>query len=156
MKAYRFRLEPVLGVRKKKEEAMQQELARVQSAYMEEREAAEGLSAAREESCGRLRAVQDPGDDMELDIVDATLYHSYLLRLAREIASQEQLLERLENEVEKAREGVIRARQGRRTLERLKEKQFARFLIESAHAEQKAFDEIGQMRYSRAGHKEGR
>lgn len=147
MKAYKFRLEPVLGVRKKKEEAMQQELARAQSAYMEGQETAEGLSAAHSEICGQLRTIQDQDADMELDIMDAALYHSYLVRLAREIANQEELLEHLEVEVERAREGLIRARQGRRMIERLKEKQHARHVVESARAEQKAFDDIAQARH---------
>jgi len=147
MKRFKFRLQKLLEVRRLKEDALRQELARAQEAVRREKAVLERLTAARGATIDALRA--NVGGALDVQWIAA--YHGYLGFLARRIEEQRAVVDRAAREEVRKREALIAARRARKVVEKLRERAYARYREEVSRAEQAFLDEVGTMRYARKG-----
>ena len=149
MKAYKFRLEPVLRVRRKHEEIAKQELAKAQAILAEKKAIVNELGEIHSLTCQELKDAQDLGPGDEIDVMSVALYNRYITSLDVEMKAQKKALDELAKQEDKARQEAVEARKKTRILERLKEKGRVMHLAESVRLEQADLDEIGQSRFAR-------
>jgi len=131
-----FRLDPVLGVRTRKEESARQELA---SADARKRACEDRLAETRRLLAETLE--QNPGSSFDLKTgLYLDCYREYLGRRGTE---EVRVLARREKEVEERRARVVEARRARAVLERLKEKQYSHFCAQETARETRELDDAG-------------
>ncbi len=147
MKRFRFRLQKLLEVKQLREDLRKQELAAAQRALERERAELARLEAAW------ARALADLRDECRgtLDVETIRLRHRHLALLGRRMIEREAAVQRLAREEAARREALVEARRGRLTVERLKERAYARYRLEAARVEQAFLDEVGTTRYAREG-----
>ncbi|NLG79667.1 MAG: flagellar export protein FliJ [Firmicutes bacterium] len=150
MRRFRFRLQKLLEVRRLKEDALRQELARAQEALQREKAVLERLGAAHGATLEELRA--SVGGTLDVQWIAA--YHRYLGFLAHRIEEQRAVVDRAAREEAAKREALIAARRARKVVEKLKERAYARYCEEVAREEQAFLDEVGTTRYVRKGGEE--
>ncbi len=136
MPRFVFRLDPVLGVRTRKEELAQQELA---SASARKRACEDRLAETRRLLAETLE--QNPGSGF--DLKTGLYLDCYREHLDKRGAQEVQVLTRREKDVEEQRARVVEAKRARAVLERLKEKQYAHFRAQEATRETKELDDVG-------------
>ena len=142
MKRFRFRLERVLGLKKRAEKAARLELGRALSALAAARkrlEESERACALLEEEEGRLSAEGRIG---ALPLQRALLSYA---RAFREKAGEEAAA--AERELEKAREEWREAKKEARSLEILRERAYRTWREEALKEEARELDEIGRLRF---------
>ncbi|MCR4402726.1 MAG: flagellar export protein FliJ [Firmicutes bacterium] len=147
MKRFRFRLEKLLEVRRLRENALQQDLARAQEALRREKGVLETLGAARGATLEALRA----NVCGTLNVQDIAAYYRYLGFLAHRIEEQRAVVERAAREEAAKRDALIAARRRRKVVEKLRERAYARYREGILREEQAFLDEVGSMRYARKG-----
>jgi len=147
VKRFRFRLQKLVEVRRLKEDALRQELARAQEALERERAVLGKLAGARGATLEELRA--SVGGRLDVEWIAA--YHRYLGFLAHRIREQGAVVDRLAREEAAKREALIAARRARMVVEKLKERAYARYREEIGRMEQAFLDEVGTIRYARKG-----
>lgn len=147
MTRFRFRLQKLLEVRRLKEDALRQELARAQEALQREKAVLERLGAAHGATLEELRA--SVGGTLDVQWIAA--YHRYLGFLAHRIEEQRAVVDRLAREEAAKREALIAARRARKVVEKLRERAYARNREEVAREGQAFLDEVGTVRYARKG-----
>lgn len=136
MPRFVFRLQPVLGVRRRREEAAQKALAEAAA----HREVCEQSLAETRRLLGKALE-ENAGEGFDLNTgLYLDCYRDCLNRRSRE---QLRVLARCEREVEEKRRRVIRARRERMVLERLKEKRFQAFRAGLAARETRELDDLG-------------
>lgn len=140
---YRFRLEPVLRVRRRKEDILKGELASLKRACEMEKAVIEGLMEARDGSFDELASLTRGEQSSELDLVQVALYEAYLLGLGRSIEQETQRLDELNSKAELKLEEVVKASKDKKIVERLKEKGYQAYMREAARVEQNELDEVG-------------
>jgi len=142
---FEFRLERVLGYRRRVEQQAQAELGRLEMAKAqaeEERRALERRSAQAQEEHRELHRG-------ELDLVGENLQRLFIRELDRRIAAKIDELRRLAESIEEQRAEVVRAARDRRVMEQLRERAYARYLEEQMRLEQRFLDEIGTQAFVR-------
>jgi flagellar FliJ protein len=136
---FRFRLERVLDIRKRKEELIRAELAEAKLA----REYEETVLLRLQEDLQRYL------DDLRRRQKERVLpwemlwYHLYLDNLKNQIRNQKKRLQELDEKIDQITQRLVKASQDRRVLERLKERQYEEYLLEMERAEQAILDELG-------------
>ncbi len=138
---FKFRLEPVLRVRRIREDQRKKEFGEVLSRFWEESKRLEELRRKRVEYLGALGRVGDP--------FRLKLAVEYARYLEGEIKKSEERLEKLRREVEAKRRALVEAMKERKILERLREKKLEEYRREELLKEIKSFDEIASIRFSR-------
>ena len=139
-KAFQFRLEQLLGIRRQKEELAQRELAVAQQAVAARNQSILFLMDQEEQAKNDLRTQQERGIDVgRLKLSDD--YLGSLCRLLRR--EQETLHDLVRTEIER-RQQLIEARKGVKVLERFRETKLRRHRQEATLEERKFLDEIGQ------------
>lgn len=139
-----FRLERLLELKAKHEEAMAIRLGVAESEARRERDA----EAA-------MRAIRDAGRD---DLLPAGASRVGTLRTVAELldrvddrlAQQAQRVVVAERTVHEAQRQLVVAHQERRVLDRLREKHAERVRLDAAHADQKTMDDIAVARFLRS------
>lgn len=145
MKGFKFKLQPVLDQRQKKEDILKKELAEKRLQYENEKLVLEKLR-------NKLSNVQQELRIKQKDKIDAAEMSGYLLycqRLEREIELQVMKLTNLASEVSKAQERLLEATKEKKIIEKLYDKQLEEFRQEINRVEQIAIDEISTVRYNR-------
>lgn len=143
---FRFRLEPVLQVRKRTEETLQRELAQRRLDW----EAAYSRLRSMEEDRRRYRRELQDKRMRGMTIAELELYEAYFLRLDDDIARQESRVEKLATAMESKRSELVEAAKKKKILDRLKEKQRQAYSYEEMRQEGRFLDEIaGQNRFRR-------
>jgi len=138
MKRFRFRLETALKLRRRKEEAAQQELAQCQSRLLRELEAAAELEAARE-------SVQQRFAKDQAQALPAQHLHQYCLymeKLGAEQARRQRQAAVLEVEQEEKREALLGASRDKRVLEKLRDRRHAAHVAEWTARERRITEDI--------------
>ena len=139
-KAFQFRLEQLLGIRRQKVELAQRELAVAQEAVAARNQSILFLMDQEEQAKNDLRAQQERG----IDVGRLKLADDYLTSLSRLLRrEQETLHDLVRTEIER-RHQVIEARKGVKVLERFRETKLRRHRQEANLEERKFLDEIGQ------------
>ena len=135
MSEYSFHLEKVLEWREGEESTLTDRLAKKNSEMEECSRTLETLKKEyREERLKGLRRTSAS------EMYTARLYES---KLDEEISCREERLEALKKEGEAIRKELVEARKNTKTMEKLKEKDYASFQVKMKHREQKFLDEVG-------------
>ena len=138
---FRFRLEPVLRVKRIREDQRKKEFGEALSRFWEESRRLEELKRKRMECLGALGKVGDP--------FRLRLAVEYARYLEGEIKESERRLENLRREVEAKRKALVEAMKERKILERLKEKKLEEYRRKELLKEIKSLDEIASLRFAR-------
>jgi flagellar FliJ protein len=146
MSRFRFRLDPVLDVRTKIEQLVQNDVARAESALVE----AESHQATVSESLALL-IVSIRDRHRILEIEDLRTSYARLEYLQREVARAASLVEEAQSLLAHARSRLIEARRNRKVLESLKDRKRAAYEHEESQAEHRAIDDVNGRRNFRYG-----
>jgi len=138
MCAFKFRLQPVVGLKKQKEDERKIALA---SAKKDLRQKEENLFNLHNERRNCVEAVGDRVERGGVDIAEMLVYYAYLEKLTDEIADSTGAVERSREDVESKRELLLQSSREKKALENLREKMKARYLLRTRKAEQANMDE---------------
>jgi flagellar FliJ protein len=145
MPPFAFRLEPVLGHRKRLEDAQQVVFAAALSAL-------QAAEAVRADYVARRSAMHERlhKHHREMDVAELRAAYAHCAFLDRSIVAQEVVIEQARVKVDRERLTLIGKTQDKKVLEVLKERRRETFEFEAATAEQLENDEINSRRYDRA------
>jgi flagellar protein FliJ len=146
MLKFKFKLETVLKHRAVLEEQAMQAFAEAQS-----RLAACIARAAALELQFQQVVLSRPSSFDACEIEQLALRERHLDSLRRQIEEQERMREGLEARLEDSRVLLVRTRQNRQTVDRLREIDLAEYRKSVDKAEQDAMDELATIRFERAG-----
>jgi flagellar protein FliJ len=145
MRGFKFKLQPVLDQRQKKEDILKKELAEKKLLFEQEKIVTEGLKSKLSDARQEFR-------DKQKDHPKASEAASYILffdRVEREIEFQIMKLTELVAEVNKAQERLMEAMKEKKIIEKLRDKQIEEYQAEVNRQEQVFIDEISTVRYRR-------
>jgi len=144
MRPFRFRAQPALDLRRRQDDEAQRGLA---IASASTRQAEERVGAARtalsDAQRGGSRTFPQVRAAQEL-----IWQGNWILGLERDVARARQALEERRIEERSAAEIAQHARMQVRVLERLKDRAFQAWQLESRRAEQKSLDELASLRFA--------
>ena len=141
---YQFKLEALRNYRQYQEEARQKELA----------EADQILNRIIKELETKLKKRQQSEHNLEMHQKEdaaaplKTLYDNYLRKIMAEIDLQRQKVAAAKERCEEKREALLLAMQKRKALERIKEKDFEKYLATLEHNEAKFINEMAINRFA--------
>jgi flagellar FliJ protein len=146
MRRFRFRLETLLQMRRRREEEIKLRLAAKNSHIIKAQEELGGLHAEMERAQkadreSRTKALQ------ALALRQAVVYRH---RLKADIAAKNGQIDGLRNEAEEIRRALVVAKQKTRAVELLREKRQAQWRKEYNANDQKFTDDISQQQFVRA------
>ncbi len=141
MRQFRFRLQSLLEVRRRKEDLARQDLARQERRTADLK--ARRISLERAIGAQRSRLVFPRGS--RLDLVDIEQDRRRLRQLELELHEKIQAIAQASKELERSKEVVIQRTRDREMVEKLKERDFSRWQKEMARLDQVALDEIGYL-----------
>ena len=139
MKSYNFRLERVLDYRRGLEREAQQELAERERKLFEEKKR---MKLLQMEHVKTQTALKGKGEKI-LNLEGLRMLNSYLSYLDQSMEDQEKIILECEEVVSEVQEKVKASMQQRKTLEKLKEKDYRVFQAEVNAEESKVIDEAG-------------
>jgi len=140
MRRFVFSLQKVLEYRQRLEEQAIRAFAEAQAQLMHEQAVLHKLLIEREECLRRSHRRQHLS--VELLAVEQT----YLSALEERIEQQRQRVAEAEKVLEEKRQALIEAQRERKTMERLREKQYEEWRQEWLRTEQKALDDLATVR----------
>ncbi len=135
---YTFKLEPLLNYKKRLEEVAQQALAKKIAELAAARQAMERLQAARQEYLREIMKTRGQG----IPAPQYLLYVDYLKTLERKIERQVEEIQGLDQAVAVARQKLLQVSREKKTIEKVRERDFRAFMQEAARLEQKQNDEL--------------
>jgi flagellar FliJ protein len=138
MCAFKFRLEPVVGLKKRKEDERKIALACAKNDLREKEERLVNLTRKKDDC---VRAVGNLVGSGGVDIPEMLVYYAYLEKLVDEIAESAGQVERSREDVEIKRELLLESSKEKKALENLREKMRVRYLLQVRKAEQANMDE---------------
>ncbi|MBI9085893.1 MAG: flagellar export protein FliJ [Desulfobacterales bacterium] len=142
---YRFKLEPLLKHRKHLEEACQKELAVLQEALSMETDLLGRLVNRKVEQERCLRRLQNGRPD--IDAIVAAI--AYIQRLGQEIVAQQGVVKCAQKACDDQRCDLVKALQGRKIMDKLKEKGQVAHKAEEVRSHQNFMNEIAINRFNR-------
>lgn len=144
-KPFRFRLEPVLDLRRRREELLQMELAQALRAFAAQQERAVAAQHALEAGVAALRE-RAAGSASLLDLRSG---HEEIGRLRRIMEYEREVAVQMEAVALERREDLVRASQERETLVSLRDRAQREHVAEEARKEQGELDELATRRAAR-------
>lgn len=146
MKRFRFRLQKYLDLKEQEEMLARLELIRARTAYRLEVSKLEAIQAktgellaqSRELLCGSIRPEL-------LNLISGCLQVQEKLTV-----EQASAVARAEENLNREQQSFLRARQGRKLLDRLRQYRWAAYYAESLREEQRNLDEIGAILFTRS------
>jgi flagellar FliJ protein len=148
MGAFKFRLEPVVSLKKKVEDERKMALAVAKKDLRQRETRLINLCERKQECQNMMGAAMDRGN---LDISQKLIYYAYIERLADEIASHTTAVERSKEDVETKRDLLLESSREKKALEKLRERLRERHLAEARKCEQKSLDETAAKLHRRKG-----
>ncbi|MGE5552342.1 MAG: flagellar export protein FliJ [Betaproteobacteria bacterium] len=145
MKKFSFSLQAVLDLKRHREEALLEELAKRTRAVAAAEERLQELRRERRRAERELRQLLRG----RLEVGQVRVAQDYLLGLDGRIEGQSQEVHRRREEVEACRGQVVAARQERKTFEKLRERQWEAYQKEYHRQEQSFLDELATQGYAR-------
>ncbi|PYG89821.1 flagellar FliJ protein [Ruminiclostridium sufflavum DSM 19573] len=143
MQKFAFRLESVLKLKVQMEDNAKNNLARStkelerQKAYLEE------LNNVKNASVSSLSGEVDEG----IPVYRVRLYNNYLSLMKEKIINQKENVNVAQDNVDTNREGLIKAMQERKVIEKLKERKFEDYIKEQNKSEQIIIDELNSFKF---------
>ena len=150
MTKFRFRLEKVMTAKQCIEDRKKQDLAVAERTLEREERALSDLHDL-EEKCRRAMLRERTG---RIDIAWEEVHRARFEHLMRDICRQIEAVEHSRRRVSRERDELVECSKERRTLEKLKERNFIEHMREWLRSEQKVTDEIGRDSYLRKPKKE--
>jgi flagellar FliJ protein len=144
-KPFRFRLEPVLDLRRRREELLQLELAQALRAFASQQERVVAAELALEAGVAEMRA-RAGGSASLLDLRSG---HEEIGRLRRVMEYEREVAVQLEAVALERREALVAASQERETLVSLKDRAKRAHVAEEARRDQGEMDELATRRAAR-------
>ena len=138
MAAFKFRLEPVVNLKKRAEDERKIALAHAKKDLNRNETHLVNLCDKRD-ACRSDRCPATGNGSVDKSAM--LIYYAYMEKMAEEIASQTCAVERSRADVEAKRELLIESSREKRTLEKLRERMRHRYLYEHNRAEQASLDE---------------
>ena len=142
---YRFKLEALLNHRRHQEEACQKELARSQRKLVDEKEKLNRKRMEKREQVQRLQIKQKES----VAVNDIILRLNYIQQLSQDITIQSRCVQETAIEVNQKREALISIMKKRKTLEKLKDKQWQAHHQKQIQQELKLMDEFASIQRAR-------
>jgi len=142
---FRFRLEPVLDLRRRREELLQLELAQALRAFASQQERAVAAELALEAGVASMR--ERAGGSASL--LDLRSGHEEIGRLRRLMEYERDVARQLEAVALERREALVAASQERETLVSLKDRAKRAHVAEEARRDQGEMDELATRRAAR-------
>lgn len=147
MRRFQFRLESVLNHRALIEGQKEQECVKAQNYVLEIERRISALQEARAEV---LQSRGGKAGERNFDINAITNGERYLVSLAQRIESAEREADAARIALEEARLAMVKAKQEREAVTKLREKSYAEYLAEQQKQEQDALDDIASLRYKQS------
>jgi flagellar FliJ protein len=142
---YRFKLEALLNHRRHQEEICQKELARLKRQLADEQEKLRRQKQQKRENIRNLQARQKESNTVS----DIILYMKYIEQLSKEIEQQATCVREATQKVSQKRNELIGIMKKRKTLEKLKEKDWLAYQKKMLQDERKFMDEVATTRHAR-------
>jgi flagellar FliJ protein len=137
-----FRLEKILSLRQKEEEALKNELNRVRSEIRKVEEEIIKVEHARRETEEQLRTGNQTGAKVAFFLYLISMYNEHLGRLKLNLS-------KLKSQEEDILKAYLEKRSERRSFEKLKERYIRSQALESDRKERIIIDEVALQRYIR-------
>lgn len=148
MGAFKFRLDPVVSLKKRAEDIRRTELAQAREDLGRKETRLVNLCEHRK-ACQK-RAMPEPMC-RNLDISGKLVYYAYMERLTDEIADQACVIEKSREDVESKRELLLESSREKKALEKLRQRMKVRFTESVKRAEQASLDDTAAKLHSRQG-----
>jgi len=145
MAPFRFRLAPLLKLRENERHQRRLESAQAQDAERILQERASEVAGEIDWTKSRVRSVSAPG---ELPVDGILELQRYALQLKAQAVMIAQQAATVRAEVERRRQALLEADRQVRTLEKLRDRQWAAYRVEFEDRERQLLDEIGQQRFN--------
>ncbi|UCD77010.1 MAG: flagellar export protein FliJ [Desulfobacterales bacterium] len=142
---YRFKLEALLNHRRHQEEICQKELARLQRQLADEQEKLRRQKQQKRENVQKLKVRQKES----ASVSDIILYMNYIEQLSKEIEEQATCVHEAAKKVNHKRNELIGIMKKRKTLEKLKEKDWLAYQKKMMQDERKLMDEVATTQRAR-------
>lgn len=142
---FRFRLEPVLDVRRRREELLQGELAQAIRTFAAQQARVVAAEQTLEDGVAAMRTLAAGSADLR----QLRAAHEEIERLRRELEHERDLAGRLESVAVDRREALVAASQDRESLASLRERAETEFNAEHRRVEQREMDELANRRARR-------
>ena len=142
---YQFRFQVLLNHRRHQEEVSQKELAEAQRELSDARQKLNGIKRKMRENIQQLHARQKERHNAS----NILMFTNYIEQLSRGIVSQNQRVQQAAQKVTQKRDHLIAVMKKRKTLEKLKEKEWLAYQQKMMQAERKFNDEVAANRHIR-------
>jgi flagellar protein FliJ len=146
MAKFKFRLEPVVSLKKKVEDERKMDLA-VAKRDLEAKESYLVKLHQDKAWCESRRDVSGPAGS--LDIPGMLLYYAYMEKLTDEIADHTSRVERSRENVDEKRGLLVKSSSEKKALEKLRAKMKQRHMVEAKRAEQAVLDDTASKFHGR-------
>ncbi|MGQ9603167.1 MAG: flagellar export protein FliJ [bacterium] len=148
MARFSFKLEPVVSLKKQKENQHKAALARAKDELTKRQNRLINLCEHKNEC---EKALVDELLTNTMDISRKIIFYAYLERLADEITQQREQVTEAEKDVEEKRHLLLKSSREKKSLEKLKHRMWERYLKKMRKTEQAVLDEVGGQMRSRNG-----
>lgn len=142
---YQFKLQTLLNHRRHQEEVCQKELAEAQRDLSDAQEKLRGLKKNKRENIQTLQARQNQPHNAS----NILIFINYIKKITIDIGAQSQQVHRASKQVTQKRDNLIAIVKKRKTLEKLKEKEWLDYQRKVMQAERKFNDEVAATRHIR-------
>ncbi len=144
MSRFRFRLQTVLDIKRRREEQLAAELADLLARLLRERQVLDSLRRDREAAGAEMARLNG-----RLDIDDVRSRERYRARLEEAITQQIEAMQLIQEQIDACRIRLVEAARERQALDNLYERQKTAHRQEEARLEQAFLDEIATGRVAR-------
>jgi len=142
---YRFKLQTLLNHGRHQEEVCQKELAEAQRDLSDTQKKLKSIRKDKRDNIQKLQARQTERHNTS----NILIFINYIEQLSRDLDAQMQQVDHASQHVTEKRDNLIAIMKKRKTLEKLKEKQWLEYQQKMMQAERKFNDEIAATRYIR-------
>lgn len=142
---YRFKLEALLNHRRHQEEVCQKELAQSERQLSEEQGKLRQQKREKRDNIQKLQAKQKEIANPS----DIILFVNYIKQLSKNIVNQKKSVREATKKMSQKRQELIINMKKRKTLEKLKEKDWLVYQKEMMQNERKLMDEVASTRHTR-------
>jgi flagellar export protein FliJ len=142
---YRFKLEALLNHRRYQEEVCQKELAQAQRVLADEKVKLDLKKSEKQENLEKLQTKKKENPTVS----DIMLHMNYLTQLDKDIENQDLRVQNSTKLVDQKRHELISIMQKRKTLKKIKYKDWQTYQQKLIQDERKLMDEVASARYIR-------
>lgn len=142
---YRFRLEALLNHRRYQEEVCQKELAQAQRKLSDELGKLNRKKIVKQESLEKLQTKKNKNPT----VTDIMLHMNYLTQLSKDIEKQALQVQKSTKLVDQKRQELISIMKKRKTLKKIKYKDWQAYQQKLMQDERKLMDEVASIRHVR-------